>query len=561
MVKSRIILLLLVCVCILSGCRRRAGSAAPTGWESVSPQVDSLTREISLSLRYRVHVDSIGALVLKFQRLPVPSGSEKEMAARVHYWKGRVAWRRGNLNLRNVEFDSATKVAPPPTAEYLAHLIQYHTERRSDFSAQQWYEHKLREIDYFRSRDDYIRLYDQYNEMMELMREIGLHARARYYLEKCNEASLNIGGHLAELDNKINLASLSSDTGDFEQAEKLNRELRADSVYMSGWRNYQLVNHNIYLSGLDTAALYDAWRSMQVHGSTPDLRRRIYTSVVTAAVDNNDPSLASRISDSLRLEVDEMDLGFRKVMALKAIAQARDLCGDVAGAAGAYRRYALAADSLAKELRRDNIANVDVAMAIRETDDRIRHEKRVADMELWGVIAASLLVIGALVVLSEKRIRRLKRQRREAEELKKIAENRQIAVQLNADRRGLALEKAAESLGNIKKDGDAAALQTLERILSNRNTNEIGTDNFLELFTQQYPLFISRLREVAPRISDSALRLAGYIAIGLGTKEIAVLMNVRLESVRQAKWRLRRTLGLENEEELFPFLSGCLHRE
>lgn len=447
MVKSRIILLLLVFVCILSGCRRRAGSAAPTGWESVSPQVDSLTREISLSLRYRVHVDSIGALVLKFQRLPVPSGSEKEMAARVHYWKGRVAWRRGNLNLRNVEFDSASKVAPPPTAEYLAHLIQYHTERRSDFSAQQWYEHKLREIDYFRSRHDYIRLYDQYNEMMELMREIGLHARARYYLEKCNDASLNIGGHLAELDNKINLASLISDTGDFEQAEKLNRELRADSVYMSGWRNYQLVNHNIYLTALDTAALYDAWRSMQVHGSTPDLRRRIYTSVVTAAVDNNDCSLASRISDSLRLEVDEMDLGFRKVMAL------------------------------------------------------------------------------------------------------------------NADRRGLALEKAAESLGNIKKDGDAAALQTLERILSNRNTNEIGTDNFLELFTQQYPLFISRLREVAPRISDSALRLAGYIAIGLGTKEIAVLMNVRLESVRQAKWRLRRTLGLENEEELFPFLSGCLHRE
>lgn len=54
------------------------------------------------------------------------------------------------------------------------------------------------------------------------------------------------------------------------------------------------------------------------------------------------------------------------------------------------------------------------------------------------------------------------------------------------------------------------------------------------------------------------MRLAGYISIGLGTKEISELMNVRPESVRQARWRLRKTLGLEDESELFPMLSRML---
>lgn len=140
------------------------------------------------------------------------------------------------------------------------------------------------------------------------------------------------------------------------------------------------------------------------------------------------------------------------------------------------------------------------------------------------------------------------------------AEHRQLAVQLNSDRRSLALEKAAENLRDMKNRGTLSPgeASALERILSDRGFTEIGSADFMELFSRQYPLFISRLREISPRISDSAVRLAGYISIGLGTKEISELMNVRPESVRQARWRLRKTLGLEDESELFPMLSRML---
>jgi hypothetical protein len=116
--------------------------------------------------------------------------------------------------------------------------------------------------------------------------------------------------------------------------------------------------------------------------------------------------------------------------------------------------------------------------------------------------------------------------RSEAEHIRQETRHRQMALQLDFDSRGLG--------------------------------SEIGSDNFIELFARQYPMFISRLRQKSPRISDAALRLAGYIAIGLSTKEIVEVMNVRPESVRQAKWRLRRTLGIVREEDLYPLLSSLL---
>ncbi len=53
-----------------------------------------------------------------------------------------------------------------------------------------------------------------------------------------------------------------------------------------------------------------------------------------------------------------------------------------------------------------------------------------------------------------------------------------------------------------------------------------------------------------PGSGTSALRVACYAYIGLDTKEIAQVMNVRPESVKQARWRLRKALSLPPEVDL-----------
>lgn len=58
--------------------------------------------------------------------------------------------------------------------------------------------------------------------------------------------------------------------------------------------------------------------------------------------------------------------------------------------------------------------------------------------------------------------------------------------------------------------------------------------------------FIGRYRNVG----KTGRRLALYIRNGLDTSEIAKAMNIRKESVMQARWRLRSQMNLAPEEDL-----------
>ena len=251
--------------------------------------------------------------------------------------------------------------------------------------------------------------------------------------------------------------------------------------------------------------------------------------LVDEAIHNGNCSEASRWSDSLENILPEMGISVPKMKALKAISAAREMCGDTRRSFTAYREYALTADSLTALLRDDSIANLELSRAIEEYDLQMKQKWESARIRIWLAISAAIAFVLVSVWFVVKWHRRTMILRRETEKIKDEAEHRRLALQLDAERRGLG--------------------------------SQIGTDDFLSLFSQRYPFFIGRLRQMAPRISDTTLRLAGYVAIGLSTKEIADLMNVRPESVRQAKWRLRKTLGRESEEDLFPFLSSLLKGE
>lgn len=535
---------------LFASCREGSGFVAPTGWKSTGAPADSLTREIELAMLFEENPDSIERLVGAYAS-SAPAGPERD--SRLHFWEGRLAMRRGNRELRNAKYDSAMSVAPTGTDEYLRHRLLWMNERRQDFSAVEWYSYKLGEVKYYESRKDYVMLYMCYNDLMGLMRDLGLKDKARQYFALCDSVNAFTGERKSILDHKINEAALLSDDGRFEEAAALNREISEDSLFMLNTLTYQLVNFNLYVCDLDTAALYKAYRSLLAHGDRQGLFPKVYIFLTLDAAWRGDGAVANAFADTLAPLAAGMPTSRRKQEAYKALALARELGGDREEALEAYRRYAAVSDTLVQELRNNNIAGMETAAEIRAIDERMERERRSGRVRLLAVGGFALLALGVCVVYFERRAARLRRQRM-------AAEHRQLAVQLNSDRRSLALEKAAENLRDMKNRGTLSPgeASALERILSDRGFTEIGSADFMELFSRQYPLFISRLREISPRISDSAVRLAGYISIGLGTKEISELMNVRPESVRQARWRLRKTLGLEDESELFPMLSRML---
>lgn len=53
-----------------------------------------------------------------------------------------------------------------------------------------------------------------------------------------------------------------------------------------------------------------------------------------------------------------------------------------------------------------------------------------------------------------------------------------------------------------------------------------------------------KLKQHYPRLTVYDLRLCTYLKTNLSTKEIATLLNITPDSVKKAKHRLRRKLGL-----------------
>lgn len=526
--RKHIILFLPALMLMLWACARNPGYVEPTGWESVSPAADSLTRAIELSFQDGAGTDSTLSLMREYRKSAMTPGNSKEAECRLLYWQGRIEIRGGNRTLGHALYDSAYNVATGATKEYLGRILEWRRENREDFTDGEWYGRKLAQAEYFERRKDSQMLYNVYRELMELMRDVGLHDRALHYLALITECNLRIDSGMARLDDKMNRAAILSDMGRDSEAVSLLRELRSDSGYMREPVNLQLVNMNICNLTGDTAALHAAYRSIVRDGDRAELLPKVWFYLADEALTLNDCGAASSWSDSLASALPYLGPGTLRVKSLKGIARCKEMCGGDIAAKEAYKEYALAADSLADLLSSDNVANLELSRAIAETDRRIEAEREKAKIRISVIIGIAMLLILAGASLLYRKLMKLKKMRNETMKMRDETEHRRMALQLDADRRGIA--------------------------------SEIGSDDFMNLFAQKYPLFISRLREMSPRISDTALRLAGYIAIGLSTKEISDLMNVRPESVRQAKWRLRKTLGLESDEDLFPLLSSLLHQ-
>lgn len=100
-----------------------------------------------------------------------------------------------------------------------------------------------------------------------------------------------------------------------------------------------------------------------------------------------------------------------------------------------------------------------------------------------------------------------------------------------------------------------AAIQNAEtrELLIYINENML-TDKFSSVLTQRHEAeqqaFIERLTRQHPDLSEGERQLALYLWLGLSTHEICVLTAVKPRTVNMSRYRLRKSLGLEGEQNL-----------
>jgi len=148
-----------------------------------------------------------------------------------------------------------------------------------------------------------------------------------------------------------------------------------------------------------------------------------------------------------------------------------------------------------------------------------------------------------------------------AETMHQKTRNEQLQQKLEANQRELAsstmyivqknemLVKLKDQIKELKKqypDNKHKGLQDIESTLQNSLHLEDGWEKFKLHFEQVHPDFFEELKAKHPTLTKNEIRLCAYFHINLSTKEIASLLNIDPASVRRAKTRLYKKMGIRN---------------
>nr|WP_321410527.1 triple tyrosine motif-containing protein [uncultured Carboxylicivirga sp.] len=193
----------------------------------------------------------------------------------------------------------------------------------------------------------------------------------------------------------------------------------------------------------------------------------------------------------------------------------------------------------------------------------------------WQAITMYFILISFLFGLSRRittRKIKLKERRKREEKEKELIKlrNEKLRDELSHKSQQLAgstmgIIKKNEFLmslkAKIKKQKDALGTRYPDKyyqeLINKIDENISGQDDwhiFEANFEQAHETFLKTLKANYPELTPSDLRLSAYLRINLTSKDIAPLLGISVRGVENHRYRLRKKLGLEGDENLVDFI-------
>ncbi|MBB4079551.1 DNA-binding CsgD family transcriptional regulator [Lewinella aquimaris] len=189
---------------------------------------------------------------------------------------------------------------------------------------------------------------------------------------------------------------------------------------------------------------------------------------------------------------------------------------------------------------------------------------------VWAYLAYITLFAGMIYLLFREHTNRLNRQARklEAIRLRQLqrqrieARNQQLEEENHRKSRELAnttltLAKKNEMLLDLKeelaqsgKKDQARDAQKLLHLIDRNLNHEEDWAIFESHFNEVHEAFLKRLRQAHPQLTSGDLQLAAYLKMDLSSKEIAPLLHISVRGVENKRYRLRKKLGLDGNDNL-----------
>lgn len=239
-------------------------------------------------------------------------------------------------------------------------------------------------------------------------------------------------------------------------------------------------------------------------------------------------------------------------------------------------------DSMYSWDRQREIKSLEIQFNVAEKDRQLRVAQKEREITaltnylLWGGIAV-LVLASAGIILMLRRINkrdRLLLQTKEAlvaatEEQKRLVEEqkRLREQQMQQELEFKESQLSAMTLQMLQKNELMQELklrleenhtltndQKLGKLISKGLIQDKEWSDFNTYFEQINQHFYTRLKQACPGISPNDLKICALIKLHLSIKEMAAILNISPDSVKTARYRLRKKLQLNTEDSLTDFI-------
>lgn len=106
-----------------------------------------------------------------------------------------------------------------------------------------------------------------------------------------------------------------------------------------------------------------------------------------------------------------------------------------------------------------------------------------------------------------------------------------------------------------KRDQKKPIREIIQQINQNFN-NDKYWEEFSNTFEQIHFSFFNNLKQHASDLTSSEIRLISLLKMNLNSNDMATILGISLDSLRVARYRLRKKLNLEQGENLSSFLQA-----
>lgn len=560
MKKLLLIPVIFIAISALIGCGHSSQRLAPFGWSPLEKDFDSLIIRIDKFYEARGPRDSLREAIEQLIVLARKYPDNKQVQARATFWEGLLTFSQVDFDEGYALMEKALEMTDSSRYPYDWHRIIWTLDMDYHEPSLDRYNYLASELDFFLKEDDPMLAGALAMELGCFLSDIGDVDRGVRYLQMADSLFMSHGWQDQVNNNRINYAQALCNRRDSVAALALDKEILADTANPVSPYARDILLGNIYAFSGDTASLREAY----LLALNNPLDQEAISQYQTFWVDEK---LKAGELDSARYYMELATETFpeveRPVLKLEYYRMRSKVFEHEGRIDSAYRYLQIASalsDSINISNRDIEIRNAMVATEIAEAklkEDLARRKQTITQLcVIFGLVI--LLIAGAILFYRHSQRRKLEKMRADLE--LERSHRRVLAMELVLTEKETLVQSISEETRHLREAGEISS-QGANRLTSTLKAHvatNVERDTFMDTFDKIDASFTERIRADHPALTDSDVRLAAYVALGLENKHIARVAGIRPESVKQARWRLRSKLGLPPgsslEEAVRPYL-------